>query len=51
MVKEEPSVCGTQCTAHLGQGEKAKTKKKSNKKEYSFAKLGKNVSLNPDTVD
>lgn len=27
MFKEEPSVCGTQHTTHLGQGEKAKTKK------------------------
>lgn len=41
MFKEEPSVCGTQCTTRLGQGEKAKTKKVKQKGIFSHKTRGK----------
>lgn len=49
MFKEKPSACGTLCTAHLGQEEKAKAVK-LNKKGKLSAKLGREVSWNPDAV-
>lgn len=41
MFKEEPSVCGTQCTTRLGQGEKAKAKKVKQKGIFFHKTRGK----------
>lgn len=50
MFKEKLGVCGTQCTACLGQEEKAKAIK-LNKKGKVSAKSGREVSWKPDAVD